>query len=50
MTPPIDPRRAGEWWEWECRDCEAVMRAGFLPAEEERKCLFCPREESGDVE
>ena len=23
MTPPLDPRRAGEWWEWECDRCGA---------------------------
>lgn len=48
MTPPLDPRRAGEWWEWECDRCGALHESAGRPAEDERACLFCEEENHAD--
>lgn len=40
MTTPLDPRRAGEWWEWECDRCGAHHESHEAPLDGDG-CLWC---------
>lgn len=44
MTPPQDPRRAGEWWEWECDRCGAAHES-HEPRQDDEGCMWCDTKE-----